>query len=464
MDPRIAAFRTVLDRQPLCRFQTCLLALVVLLLVTDGYDTQAIGYVAPLLMGLWHVPRASFGPVFSVGLVGLMLGAMIFTPFADRYGARRILLWCTAVYALLSLATALAPSREALLVLRFLTGLGLGGAMPNAISLVSEYAPTRIRTLLVAVAVCGFSLGGALGGAIAAAVMADLGWQSVFIAGGLVPLIAFPFLVRGLPESLPRLLADPAPHTRLRAVAAQVAPGWDPATSTGAAAVRPNPGFPLRLLFADGFGRSTVLIWLAFFCNLLLLYFLANWLPSVVHASGLSVEAANLITAIYQGGGTVGALVLAWVCDRTGRAQPVLACASLGAAVCCFLIGAAGMSTPALIASAAGAGFCVVGGQIAANAFVGNYYPAAMRATGVGWALGMGRFGSIFGPLIGGVLIGYDMPTPTLFSLFALPALLAAVCLLLIRQVRDAPPPLDRQMAVAGSRHPEPVALGRRPE
>ncbi len=464
MDPGIAAFRAALDRQPLGRFQIRLLALVVLLLVTDGYDTQAIGYVAPVLTGLWHVPRASFGPVFSAGLVGLMLGAMIFTPFADRYGARRVLLWCTGVYALLSLATAFAPSREALLMLRFLTGLGLGGAMPNAISLVSEYSPTRIRTLLVAVAVCGFSLGGALGGAIAAAVMADWGWQSVFVAGGIVPLIAFPFLVRGLPESLPRLLADPAPHTRLRAVAAQVAPGWDPASTIGTAPIQSSPGFPLMLLFANGFARSTVLIWLAFFCNLLLLYFLANWLPSVVHASGLSIEAANLTTAVYQGGGTVGALVLAWVCDRTGRAQPVLACASVGAALCCFLIGAAGASTPALIASAAGAGFCVVGGQIAANAFVGNYYPAAMRATGVGWALGMGRFGSIFGPLIGGVLIGYDVPTPTLFSLFALPALLAAVCLLLIRHLPAASPPLSRRVTDFRDGHSEPLTIRREPE
>jgi len=408
--------------------------------MSDGYDTQAISYAAPALTSLWHVSRASFGPVFSVGLVGLTLGAMIFTPIADRYGTRRVLLACTAAYAALTLATAFAPSQGVLLGLRFLTGLGLGGAMPNAIALVSEYSPTRVRTLMVTAAVCGFSLGGAVGGAVAAAIMARFGWQSVFAVGGLVPLLGLPLLARWLPESLPRLLADPPPQARLHAVVARVAPGWTPPVGavSGPAGV---PGFPVRLLFTGGYAWPTVLIWVAFFSNLLLLYFLANWLPSVVHASGLSVEMANLTTAVYQGSGTVGALVLAWICDRVRRAQPVLACAFLGAATCCVLIGAAGTSAPALVASAAGAGFCVVGGQNAANAFAGNYYPAAMRATGVGWALGLGRFGSIFGPLIGGVLIGLDVPTPTLFRLFALPALIAAACIVLVRRAPQAAVP-----------------------
>lgn len=456
MDTRIPDFRAALDERPVSRFQVRLLVLAVLLLLTDGYDTQAIGYVAPTLTGLWHVPRASFGPVFSAGLVGLMLGAMTFTPIADRYGPRRVLLACTAAYGVLTLATALAPSRDVLLVLRFLTGLGLGGAMPNVIALVSEYSPTRVRTLMVAAAVCGFSLGGALGGVVAAAVMAHFGWQSVFVIGGALPFIILPFLIRWLPESLPRLLADPSPQTRLHAVVAQVAPGWTPTVARDGHGARNKQAFPLRLLFARGYAAPTVLIWLAFFCNLLLLYFLANWLPSVVHASGSSLEMANITTAVYQGGGTLGALVLAWICDRLGRAQPVLACAFLGAAICTVLIGVAGTDAPALLVSAAGAGFCVVGGQIAANAFAGNYYPAAMRATGAGWALGVGRFGSIFGPLIGGVLIGFDISTPTLFVLFALPALVAAGCVVLVPRAPDpelAPHAAEPDARAAGPLH-----------
>jgi AAHS family 4-hydroxybenzoate transporter-like MFS transporter len=408
MEPQIAPPAAMTQDGALTRFHVRLLVLAVLLLVTDGYDTQAIGYVAPVLTGVWHLGRGSFGPVFSAGLLGLMLGAMALTPLADRIGARRVLLGCICAYATLTLTTAFAPSRASLLWLRFFTGLGLGGAMPSAIALVASHAPVRRRSLMVAVTVCGFSLGGALGGAVAAAIIARFGWQSVFIVGAAIPLLTLPALFAWLPESPPPSAA---------------------ATTT--------PAFPVRLLFAQGHAAPTLLIWTAFFCNLLLLYFLANWLPSVVHASGVSVAAANLTTAVYQGSGTLGALVLAAVADRTRRAQQVLAGAFLGAAVCIVLLGA-GTAVPALMAGAAGAGFCVIGGQIAANAFTAAHYPAAMRATGVGWALGMGRFGSIFGPLIGGVLIGLDVPMPTLFRLFAAPALLATVCILLVRPPRPA--------------------------
>ncbi|PZP43601.1 MAG: MFS transporter [Azospirillum brasilense] len=431
------SFRAALDARPLSPFQIRLAIVIILLLLTDGYDTQAIGYAAPVLMDLWHVERVSFGPVFSAGLVGLMLGAMIFTPLADRIGPRRVLLACTAVYATLTLVTAFAPSLPVLLFLRFLTGLALGGAMPNGIALISEYAPSRYRTLMVAAAVCGFSLGGALGGAVAAAGMARFGWEAIFVIGGIVPLALLPFLIRWLPESLPQLLADKPPRTRLSHVIEQVAPGWIPPPAQSAIRGRHAAPSPVRMLLSGGYLVPTLLIWTAFFCNLLVLYFLANWLPSVIHDAGLSLEAASITTAIYQGGGTVGALVLAWICDRTGRAQLVLACAFCGAALCCVMIGMAGQASAPLMVSAAGAGFFVVGGQIAANAFVGNYYPTAIRATGVGWALGLGRFGSIFGPLIGGALIGLHVPTAHLFQIFAVPALLAAVCVFLVRRKSD---------------------------
>jgi AAHS family 4-hydroxybenzoate transporter-like MFS transporter len=435
-DTRILSFRAVLDARPLSAFHYRLLVLTVLLLFTDGYDTQAIGYVAPVLTKLWRVERSSFGPIFSAGLIGLMAGAMIFTPMADRFGARRVLLGCTTAYAILSLTTILVGSPEFLIVLRFLTGLGLGGAMPSAIALVSEYSPTRVRNLMVTVTVCGFSLGGAVGGAVAAITMSRFGWQSVFVVGGIAPLLALPLLTRWLPESLPRLLDEPSPQLRLRAVVAQVAPDWAIPADKMPVASRPRWS-AVAMLFAGGYARSTLLIWAAFFCNLVLLYFLANWLPSVAHAAGLSIELANVMTASYQGGGTVGALSLAWICDRTKHPRSVLACVFVGAALFCALLGSAEGAAPALIAIACATGFCVIGGQTAANAFVGNYYPPNIRATGVGWALGIGRFGSIFGPLIGGILIGLHVPNRILFSLFALPALLAATSFMLIHRAID---------------------------
>ena len=195
--------------------------------------------------------------------------------------------------------------------------------------------------------------------------------------------------------------------------------------------------FPVRQLFAPGYVGPTLLIWLAFVCNLLLLYFLSAWLPSVVHGTGRSLELANLTTSLYQAGGIVGALILAFLCDRTGRPQPVLACAFLGAAACCVALGQVGSDTTLLMISAAGAGFCVVGGQIAGNAVVGTYYPSAARATGVGWALGIGRLGSIAGPLLGGALIGLKVSTPVLFTIFAIPALLGSLSVLLVKRAPE---------------------------
>lgn len=431
MTPTIASFRAALDARSLSAFHYRLIGMALLLLLTDGYDTYAIGFVVPVLSRLWHLQPSSFGTIFSAGIIGLTVGAMICSPISDRIGARRVLIACTIWYGVMTLATTLASSWGSLLVLRFVTGLALGGAMPSAVALVSDYAPTRTRNFLVAIAVCGFALGGAVGGLVAAATIATFGWESVFVLGGAVPLLMVPALAIWLPESLPKLLTDPPPQMRLRAIVEQITPDWTLPAIT-AAARNERQRMPVRQLFVAGYAIPTLLIWVAFVCNLLLLYFLSAWLPSVVNASGRSLATGNLAVATYQIGGIVGALTLAMLCDRTGRPQAVLAAAFFGAAVFCMAIGQAGASTFLLFATAAGAGFCVVGGQIASNAFVGNYYPPAARATGIGWALGVGRLGSIMGPLAGAALIGMKVTLPVMFAVLAVPALLGSVCVLLV--------------------------------
>ncbi|MCC7348294.1 MAG: MFS transporter [Variibacter sp.] len=439
MDPRVVSFRAALDARPVSKVHDRLVDIAFVLLIMDGYDTQAIGYVAPVLSAAWKVERAAFGPIFSAGLIGLTIGTLLFAPISDKIGARPVLVGCTLLYAVLTLATAFADSWNMLLVLRFITGLGLGGAMPSTIALVSDYSPTRVRNFLVTVSVAGFAVGGALGGLVAAATIKQFGWQAVFALGGVVPVILLPLVLRWLPESLPRLLADPAPRQRLAAVAAQLVPDWDPAQAAASPPAAEAKRFPVAALFAKGYAVPTALIWALFFCNLLLLYFFVNWIPTVVSGSGQSLAAANVTAALFQLIGVVGGLVLSYASDRTGHPQIVLGCAYVGAAVCCYAFGAATGSLPAIMVSAAVAGFCVVGAQGTANAFAGNYYPAAIRATGVGWALGIGRFGSILGPLVGGMLIGLQVSVATLFNLFAIPALIAAVCAVLIKHSPDHP-------------------------
>ncbi|MGC4028328.1 MAG: aromatic acid/H+ symport family MFS transporter [Steroidobacteraceae bacterium] len=438
MDARIERFRRILDSRNPSKFQYALLLLIALLLLSDGYDMQAIGYVAPALVDAWGVERPAFAPIFSMGLFGVMIGAMTMTPLADRIGGKRVLLGCTGVYGVLTLATALVRDVDALLLLRFATGIFLGGAMPNAIALVSEYAPTKMRALMVTIAVCGFSIGGAAGGVVATTMIGAFGWQAVFVVGGAVPLLILPLLILYLPESLPRLLSGKADARALK-VLEKIAPGWTPQVDTDAgadaAASAPHRAAPVIGLFQNGLAPATSLIWVVYFSNLLILFTLSNWLPSIITLDGLPLQTANLATTFYQLGGTFGALLIAFLCDRF-RAHRVLAFTFLGACASVFLIGSAS-GNPTLIAlTIAAAGFCVVGGQNATNAFVSNFYPSDIRASGIGWALGIGRLGSILGPLLVGAAIAAGVETRTLFQFCAVPALVAAAAILLVGRVR----------------------------
>lgn len=440
MDVRIGSFRNALDAQPVSSFQIKLVFVGLMLLVMDGYDVQAIGYVAPVLSNLWKVDRSAFASIFSAGLIGLTVGTLIFSPLSDRIGCRRVLIICTAMFGMLTLATTLVNSFGMLIALRFLTGLGLGGAMPSVIALVSDYAPTRHRNLMVMIALVGFAIGGASGGFVAAFAIQSFGWQSVFVIGGIVPLVILPLILAWLPESLPRLLADPAPRDRLSKVVAQVAPGWT-APEARSIDIVEEKRFPVAALFEKGYAIPTLLMWCIFVCNLLLVYFFVNWTPSLVTKVGQSLQTANIATGMFQLGGIAGGLLLSLLADRTGRTPIIMACGYFGAALCCCLFGTAAHSTPAvLIGTAAAAGFCIVGSNGVANAFAGSYYPAAIRATGVGWGLGMGRFGSIMGSLAGGILLSLDVSMPTLFACFAVPALIAALCILLVRRSPDLAP------------------------
>lgn len=433
MEKGLAAFRAAIDAAPISKFQIRLVLLTVLVIISDGFDTQAIGYVAPALAQTWHIKVALFGPVFSAGTLGLAIGSILFPTIADHIGTRRVLLFCTAFYALLTLATVWVSSLEMLLVVRFLSGLGLGGAMPIGIALVSEYSPTRLRTTMLSSVVCGFALGGAIGGFVASAVIGPWGWQAVFVVGAVVPLVLLPVIARMLPESLPRLMKSPPPHTALLAVTQHIVPHWRPANLDLQREAREKPKFSVLLLFASGYAIPTIFIWLAYFSNLLLLYFLASWLPSMIHSSGMSMAVASLTTGFYQFGGVFGGLILAYTCDKL-RAQIVLAGTFAIAAVFVFLIGTSGNDAAMLAVSVAGAGFCVIGGQNAMNGFVGAFYPAAARATGSGWAVGIGRIGSIVGPLLGGALIAQGYSGGSIFRLCAIPAVIAMLAILAVRR------------------------------
>ena len=434
MDPRVLSFRAALDKRPLTGFQVQMIAVAIGLAVMDGYDVQIIGYVAPILSGLWHIDHKSLGLVFGAGLMGLALGPLTFSPLADRFGCRPVLIGCTILYALATLATTKAYSWSMLLGLRFLTGLGLGGVLPCTIAVVSDFAPTRARNLIVSISSSGFAIGGSLGGFIAAVTIERFGWQSVFWIGGICPLLMLPALLIWFPESLSRLVSDASQRSRLERVVARLAPGWTVSEVPDSKEVK-RDRFPVAALFCEGLAVPTLLIWSIFLCSLLLVYFFVNWIPTVIHALGQPLEASNNAAAVFQFAGLLGGFFFNNLADRTGRPEWAFVSSFGGATICCFFFGSvAATSLPMIVASAAITGFCVIGALGACLSFAGTYYPTSVRATGVGWAIGIGRLGSILGPVVGGTLLTLNLSSEALFSIFAIPAMLGVICSACLRR------------------------------
>ena len=440
MTARIDGFRQALDSERVSPFFYGVIGLLALLLLTDGFGTQSMGFVAPVITKAWALKKGAITVAVTTGLIGVMLGACGVTPVADKIGARRILVACAVSYGVLLMGTALVTDLTGLAWMRLFTGLALGGAMPAAIAIVSEYSPTRLRAMLVTVAVCGFSVGGALGGVANTVLIARHGWQSVFVAGGVLPIVLAPLLYLWLPESLPRVLIGKA-SARAMAAVRKIAPHWSP--STGGPVEAPVSHIPVVGLFQDGFALPTVLIWVVYFMNLMVLYTLSQMLPTIVTDAGMPLSTASAATSYYQLGGIAGALLFSYGCDRFGS-RLILPAIFIGTSVFCFLIGVAGRDPGLVVGAATSAGVFVIGGQAVANAFVGNFYGSHIRATGIGWALGMGRLGAIVGPAVIGVLDGAGARPQTLFELCAIPGLFAAAATWFLarnqRPVPAAPP------------------------
>ena len=419
----------LIDRQKLGWTQISTIILCFCVMLLDGFDTQSIGYAAPAIIKDWHIDKVLLGPVFSAGLFGLMIGAFVFGTLADHLGRKRTITLCVLIFGCFTLAIIWATNLDQLLVLRFLAGVGLGGAMPNAIALISENMPKHIRATAVTIMVTGFSIGAALGGLLAAKMLAAYGWVAVFYVGGLVPLALVPVLILWLPESVRLLVLMDHPAAKVAALLRKMVPSAViPAGTTFTVAESKVRGFTVWHLFREGRALPTALLWTAFFMNLIGLYFLSNWLPTVINAVGIPVEKAILVTSMFQVGGTVGAITIGRLIDNFG-AYRVLTLAFTGASLCIFLIGSQVSSLALLTTAVFCAGFFVVGGQIGANALAGVFYPTAFRSTGVGYALGVGRIGSVIGPLLGGLLLAMALPHATLFAIAAIPAMCAAVAI-----------------------------------
>ncbi len=426
---------TFINERKVGKFQLLVVALCALTVFLDGFDTQSIAFVAPSIARDWQLSRETLGPIFVASLVGLLIGALLFGPVADKIGRRWVVLICTAIFGVFTIVTATSANGTQLLIFRFITGLGLGGAMPNAIALTAEYCPERRRATLVMIMFTGFSLGAAAAGGLAAGLIPHFGWRSVWYVGGLLPLLLLPVQYAALPESIRFLVLA----KRANAVIANLLERMDrnfhvPPDAVFEIAEPAAPGLPVAHLFRSGRAWGTIFLWIMFFMNLLDLFFLQNWIPTITSDAGVPVQTAVIIGTLFQVGGVIACLFVGIPIDRFGGYKILPILYALG---CVFVIalGQAGLAVPLLMLLTFGAGFCVVGGQNSANAVAAIFYPTSMRSTGVGWSLGIGRIGAIVGPLVGGFLISLHWPNSSIFILGGIPLVCAAIAVLAMGQV-----------------------------
>jgi AAHS family 4-hydroxybenzoate transporter-like MFS transporter len=410
-------------------FTLCLLTLII-----DGFDVQAMGFLIPALSADWNVEPAQFRTVLPAANFGVLIGSLVFSPLADKVGRRPVLVWATLWFAVMTLAAALATNVTQLFWLRFIGGIGMGCIIPNATALIGEYSPAGRRVTLMMTITVGFTAGGAVAGFVARALIPAFGWQSVFLVGGAIPLAIAVAMYVGLPESLQFL----AVRRRLHEVARwlrQLDPTLNVDESTEYVTNEESKGgVPFVHLFRDGRSVVTVLLWVINFMNLLNLYSVTSWLPTVVNSMGYSANTAVLVGTVVWVGGTIGTFGLAWAITRWGFTRTLMlnyAVATLAIAA----IGQPGIALAVLTLIVFVTGWCIVGGQPGMNAFAATFYPTYLRSTGVGWALGIGRVGAIVGPYIGGVMIEAKWTSQQLFWAAAVPAAVSAITLVTLTRI-----------------------------
>lgn len=441
-----------IDQHKITRFQWVTIFFCALVMLLDGFDNQAIGYVAPALTRALHIDKSALGAIFGAGLFGYTIGTVTVGMLADTFGRRKVIIGGTLAFGLLSLLTVTANSLTALLVIRFLTGLALGGAMPNAIALVSEYSPKRIRATLVTLTTINFPVGAAAGGLLAARFIPQFGWKGIFYIGGLLPLAVVFLLAFGLPESVRLMIVKRRPSEDIARVLRKIDPHYPFSQRTSFVTQEEvSKGFPVKHLFTHGRALATVLLWIAFFMHIGDLQFLANWLPTVIHNAGIPEQRAVTIATLFHIGGAIGGILIGRLIDKWGAFALVIA--FCGSTLFLALLGSLGMSSGLLAWLVFGVGWCVAGGQQAANAFAGGYYPTFIRSTGVGWALGVGRLGAVFGPVVAGILLSLHWQTKSVFHFFALPAFCAAAAIFAMARItlskESAPTPAEALTATS---------------
>jgi AAHS family 4-hydroxybenzoate transporter-like MFS transporter len=435
--PEIQVSR-LLDERGLSAFQINLIIWSFFIVLIDGYDIAAIAFAAPYLIKDWGVAPSALGPVFSASLFGILVGSGLFGWVGDRYGRKAALIGSNLLFGAFTLAAAYSTGLQQMFWLRFFAGIGIGGVIPNVVAINAESAPRHLRATLAIIAVGCVPIGGAIPGFVTAALVPHYGWPILFLIGGIVPIVIGVAALFGLPESIKYMALHPSQRERMEALIAAIRPGVEiPANARFVIEDEKQfPGFNPAYLFRQGLALITPLLWLLFALNLMGFFFLLSWTPTLLAtAAKLPPTTVALAGALLQVGGTVGALALCWWLQRHRFLAIailfVLAVPVVGS------IGFAGLtSQAALLTATFFAGFLVLGIQSGINVVGAMIYPTSLRANGSGWQLGIGRIGSIVGPLVGALFVG--VPIETLYMWAALPFAVGAVICFIVHRLNEA--------------------------
>lgn len=420
------------------QLRVAILAFIVLIL--DGFDVVSIGFIIPALIDSWHVSREALGPVLVSGLVGLAVGAFSGGPIADIFGRRKVIIGSVVLFGIMSLASAYSPNLTVLALMRFLTGLGLGASQPNTGTLVSEFAPARHRSIFVTLTYCGFTVGAAAGGFLSAALLANYGWQSILVVGGIVPIIFAALCIFLLPESPGYLALHPARHARLAALLNKIEPGvadkntqFITHAETQQQAQPANTKAPFLQILSKTHLPVTLMLWLGLFSTMLTVYLMNSWLPTLIKGIGFSIQDAATIGAMGQLGGVVGNIFIGWAMDRW-ESHKVVVAALLLAAVFAVAIGintshdtiSIGLMTALIF----GLGLATNCANTTWVPLATGYYSTKVRATGTGWMTAVGRLGAISGASAGAILLSFHLSMGQIFYTLCIPVTLGVIAAL----------------------------------
>ena len=426
----------MVDEAKFNRFHAFVLAWCLLIIIIDGYDIAVAGAALPSIMKDMNVDASTAGYMASSALFGMMFGAIFLGTLSDKIGRRWTISICVFLFSVFTAAAGFANDPVTFSVLRFIAGLGIGGVMPNIVAQMTEYAPRKIRSVMTTVMFSGYAIGGILAAVLGKQFIGEYGWQIVFFAAG-VPVLLIPFIFKSMPESLPYLVAH-NDDSHLRKVISRIQPGFKMEAHEEflLPAEDKSQGTPIGKLFSDGRSVSTVMFWIAFFTGLFMVYALSSWLTKLMAMSGYSLGSALSFVIALNLGAIVGAVCGGWLADKFHIKWVLVTMYALGGIFLYMMTIKTSTEMLYLIIGAVGA--CSTGAQIVAYAYCGQFYPMAIRSTGIGFAAGIGRLGAILAPVLIGQIVSMKLPLEQNFLVIGAAGVVGAFALAFINHDRSA--------------------------